>query len=214
MNDDFDMESLPTLENLDGSTESAPTSNKVQNTQPHQYQQQNAFSSGTGYVNRNTVNNSVPSTPYRQPEANEFSSVPHKETFDDMMNDYHNRLIRGGKIAKVIGIASLCLCGFDLLLSLIGFSGLSIIGSGVRIALVIRFMKGDESARAYMLVLSIFCIITAIIETVFILYNGLLSISTFYGLQIFLDVISLSFFGAVFVLLFTSKDIKAYFLRK
>lgn len=178
MDDNFDMGSLPTLENLDGSTEEPVTTRSnnysqaqnIQNNMQLNGYQQNNFSpfnqnnafqennfspvnqnSGYQQNNFNPVNQNLQRQNFQQ--YNNATNNSFNQRSSDILDSFwsgHNELCsRGEKIAKVIGIILLVISILDALFSLIGGRIIQGLAIGVRIYLAIQFIKGKNSARIY-----------------------------------------------------------------
>lgn len=164
MDDNFDMGSLPTLENLDGSTEEPVTTRSnnysqaqnIQNNMQLNGYQQNNFSpvnqnNAFQQNNFNPVNQNLQRQNFQQ--YNNATNNSFNQRSSDILDSFwsgHNELCsRGEKIAKVIGIILLVISILDALFSLIGGRIIQGLAIGVRIYLAIQFIKGKNSARIY-----------------------------------------------------------------
>ncbi len=242
MDDNFDMGSLPTLENLDGSTEEPvatrsssnySSAQNSQNTIPQNAYRQNNYNpvnQNNGYQQNNyspvNQNNGYQQNNFNPVNQNfqQYNNMPNNNftqrsanTLDSFWSEHEENCRRGEKITKVIGIILLILSILGVLLTFVDGKYASLIGSGIRIYCIFQFINGKNAARIYMIVImflsSIFCLISyAIFDTLYASAEQSIDFSVIGFLQ-GIYIIGVLLYGGVGVFLIVSKSIKAYFSR-
>ena len=213
-----DETALPTVEFLDGGTESTAMAElekmKLSN-QPEQFVQP---------VQPNTVNNAYnpPSqnNQYQQQPYNYGYTKPKTDLFEtDEYIQEGIMITEGEKITKILAITLMVISAVDLVGMLIGGRFTGIFGAGLRIFASYMFMKGSHKWRIFLGVVTAISTVAYLFVTIFM--NGFtkffmsssdlaLTASTLVGVLQFIFLLISAAFGVMTYMIFCNKKIIAY----